>query len=104
MPGGALEQSDHPSMTSISSLCRMTVAVNQVALTQHASLITREIPRLCRGGSKSLAVPAVTPQDLCRALRWKAVADGQPGVTLNQAGRPERVGQDERKVAERQFM
>jgi hypothetical protein len=25
-------------------------------------LITREIPRLCRGGSKSLTVPAVKPQ------------------------------------------
>jgi hypothetical protein len=26
------------------------------------SLITREIPRLCRGGSKSLTIPAIAPQ------------------------------------------
>ena len=27
-----------------------------------ALLITREIPRLCRGGSKSLTIPAIAPQ------------------------------------------
>jgi hypothetical protein len=34
MRGARWKQSNHPSMTSIPSLCRMTVAVNQLALTQ----------------------------------------------------------------------
>ena len=32
------------------------------AAQDYQPLITREIPRLCRGGSKSLTVPAIAPQ------------------------------------------
>jgi len=40
--------------------------------TRNLRLITKEIPRLCRGGSRSLTVPAVAPQSPSTTLRRQA--------------------------------
>jgi hypothetical protein len=36
----------------------------------------------------------------CRALRWEAVANGQPAVTVNTSGPPERVVQAQTQRAD----
>jgi ABC-type uncharacterized transport system ATPase subunit len=59
------------------------VAVDRASFTvdrgEIFGLITREIPRLCRGGSKSLTVPAVTPRAPWTRIRTRAAKHiGEP--------------------------
>jgi putative tryptophan/tyrosine transport system substrate-binding protein len=49
-----------------------TPPLETAARSLKVALITREIPRLCRGGSRSLTVPAVAPQAPSTTLRRQA--------------------------------
>src|SRR5579864_7474502 len=48
------------------------LAAQKEAKIVEGHLITKEIPRLCRGGSRSLTVPAVAPQSPSMTLRRQA--------------------------------
>jgi hypothetical protein len=44
------------------SSCKAALGGRHIDDFRIGRLITREIPRLCRGGSKSLTIPAIAPQ------------------------------------------